>query len=150
MDYTSTPITATFTAGTTSTRIDIPVTMDDIVERTETFQLQLSLPLSMKYAVKLTHPNRVTAVIIDSSSMYVYSMVSHFYPLYMIVDSSVTFSGSSYSFKENDGYMQVNMVLRNPASFDITLFIVPKSNTATGNADIIRVYFLTYKPYRRY
>ena len=75
MDYTSTPITATFTAGTTRTTIDIPVSTDDIVERTETFQLQLSLPLSMKYAVKLTHPNRVTAVIIDSSSMYVYSIV---------------------------------------------------------------------------
>ena len=61
-------------------------------------------------------------------------MTSNFYPM---LDSSVTFSSSSYSIKENDGYMQVNMVLSNPASFDITLFIVPKSNTAMGNADIV-------------
>ena len=72
MDYTSTPITATFTAGTTSTTINVPVTMDDNVEGAETFQLQLSLPLSMKYAVKLGHPSRATSVIIDTSSTYVH------------------------------------------------------------------------------
>ena len=47
MDYTSTPITATFTAGTTSTSINVPVTMDDIVERPETFDLTLTIPSSL-------------------------------------------------------------------------------------------------------
>ena len=44
MDYTSTPITATFTAGTTSTTIDIPVTMDSILEHSETFTLSITIP----------------------------------------------------------------------------------------------------------
>ena len=46
MDYTSTPITATFTAGTTSTTVNIPLTMDDIVEGTEMFNLNIIIPLS--------------------------------------------------------------------------------------------------------
>ena len=70
MDYTSTPITATFTADSTNTTINIPVAVDNIVEGTERFELHLSLPISMKYAVKLATPNRVTAAIIDASSMY--------------------------------------------------------------------------------
>ena len=44
MDYTSAPITATFTAGTTSTTIDVPVTMDDIAEEAETFDLSYTIP----------------------------------------------------------------------------------------------------------
>jgi len=43
VDYTSTPVTATFTAGTTSTTIDIPVTMDDISEGLETFDLSYTI-----------------------------------------------------------------------------------------------------------
>ena len=39
VDYTSTPITATFTAGTASTTVNIPVKSDDIVEGTEMFNL---------------------------------------------------------------------------------------------------------------
>ena len=45
MDYTSTPITATFTAGTNSTTISIPVNKDDIVEGTEMFNLHINMPL---------------------------------------------------------------------------------------------------------
>ena len=51
MDYTSTPITATFTAGTTSTTIDIPVTMDDIAEHSETFNLGLTIPPTLSDVV---------------------------------------------------------------------------------------------------
>ena len=47
MDYTSTPITATFTAGTNSTTIGIPVTIDDIAEGPETFDLTLTIPSSL-------------------------------------------------------------------------------------------------------
>ena len=47
MDYTSTPITATFTAGTTSTKIDVPVTRDAISENVETFDLTITIPSSL-------------------------------------------------------------------------------------------------------
>ena len=44
MDYTSTPITATFTAGETSTTVDVPLTVDDVAEQSETFDLSLTIP----------------------------------------------------------------------------------------------------------
>ena len=44
MDYTSTPITATFPAGDDSTTISVPITMDSIVEQSETFDLSLTIP----------------------------------------------------------------------------------------------------------
>ena len=44
MDYTSTPITATFTAGTKITTINVPVTNDNIAEQLETFDLDITIP----------------------------------------------------------------------------------------------------------
>ena len=44
MDYTSTPITATFTPGTTITTINILVTVDNIAEQSETFDLSYTIP----------------------------------------------------------------------------------------------------------
>jgi len=44
VDYTSTPIIATFTAGDDSTMISVPITMDDIAEQSETFDLSLTIP----------------------------------------------------------------------------------------------------------
>jgi len=41
VDYTSAPITATFPAGTNSTTVSVPVTMDNIAEQSETFDLGL-------------------------------------------------------------------------------------------------------------
>ena len=45
MDYASTPITAIFTPETNSTTISIPV-KDDIVEGTETFNINIMVPSS--------------------------------------------------------------------------------------------------------
>jgi len=52
--------------------------MDDIVEGTEIFELELALPISMKYAIKLANPSRVTVAIKDASSMYAY--YCYFFP----------------------------------------------------------------------
>ena len=46
MDYISTPITATFTASNTITTINIPVTVDNIVEESEMFDLSFTIPSS--------------------------------------------------------------------------------------------------------
>ena len=67
MDYTSTPITATFTAGTTSTTINIPVTIDDIVEGTEMFNLVVNIN-SSKIDVILGIQNTAIVFIHDSTS----------------------------------------------------------------------------------
>ena len=70
MDYTSTPITATFPAGVNSTTINVPVTKDNIVEENETFELEIFIPVPTKYAVESGNPSRASAMIIDSSSTY--------------------------------------------------------------------------------
>ena len=46
MDYAPDPITAIFVAGTNSTTINVPVIMDDIVEGTEMFNLNIISPPS--------------------------------------------------------------------------------------------------------
>jgi len=68
VDYTSTPITATFTAGTTSTVINIPVTSDTIGEGLETFDLSFTIisPTGVE-------PGRITTAvgqIIDTTGQY--------------------------------------------------------------------------------
>jgi len=47
VDYDSTPITATFTAGTNSTTVNVPVTNDSIAEKSETFDLNFNIPSSL-------------------------------------------------------------------------------------------------------
>jgi len=47
VDYNSNPIIATFTAGTTSTTVNVPVTNDNIAEKSETFDLSFVIPPSL-------------------------------------------------------------------------------------------------------
>jgi len=47
VDYNSNPIIATFTAGTTSTTVNVPVTNDSIAEKSETFDLNFSISSSL-------------------------------------------------------------------------------------------------------
>ena len=48
MDYDSTPINATFTAGSTRAMVDVPLTNDNIVEGPETFNLSFTIPSSLR------------------------------------------------------------------------------------------------------
>jgi len=66
VDYTSNPINATFTAGTNSTIINIPVTMDDIVEGTEIFILNIIIPSSSENVI-LGKQNTAIVHIYDST-----------------------------------------------------------------------------------
>ena len=68
VDYNSTSITVTFPAGTNSTTFNVPVINDNIVERNETFQLEISIPVPVKYAVEVGYPSKAIAVITDVSS----------------------------------------------------------------------------------
>jgi len=66
VDYASTSITATFTTGTNSTTINIPVTMDDIVEGTEMFNLGIIIPSSTEDVI-LGKQNTAIVHIYDST-----------------------------------------------------------------------------------
>ena len=69
MDYTSTPITATFTAETTSTTIDVPVSTDDIAEGPETFGLTFNISSSLSRVIP-GGINMAVGNITDTTSMY--------------------------------------------------------------------------------
>ena len=58
MDYTSTPITATFPAGTNRITVNVPVTMDNIAEQSETFDLSFTIPPFLR---GLVVPGSITA-----------------------------------------------------------------------------------------
>ena len=61
MDYTSTPITATFPAGATRVTVDVPVTVDNIAEQRETFDLRFTIPSSLSGQVS---PGRITEAVV--------------------------------------------------------------------------------------
>ena len=67
MDYTSTPITATFTAGTTSTTVDVPVTKDNIGEGLETFDLSFTLIPSSPSGIESGSITTAIGQIIDTT-----------------------------------------------------------------------------------
>ena len=48
MDYDSTPLNATFTAGSTSTIVNVPVIKDNIKEGSETFNLSFTILSSLE------------------------------------------------------------------------------------------------------
>ena len=60
MDYISTPIMATFAAGTTSTTINVPLINDNLREGSETFDLSFTIPSSLSGQVI---PGSITAAV---------------------------------------------------------------------------------------
>ena len=78
MDYTSTPITATFTAGTTNTTINVPVTRDSIVESSrESFDLTFTIPSSLSHVVPGDFP-MAFGEIIDGTGKYLIMFINCF------------------------------------------------------------------------
>ena len=67
-DYTSVPITATFTAGTISTTVYVPISNDNDTEETEKFNLNIIVPYS--HDGRFILGDRATAIgkILDRSS----------------------------------------------------------------------------------
>ena len=68
VDYTSTPIIASFATGATSTTINVPVTKDKIAEESETFDLTFIIPPSLSGQLV---PGKITTAvgrITDSTS----------------------------------------------------------------------------------
>lgn len=72
MDYTSTPINATFTAGSIRTTINVSVTIDNVVEESETFTLNLIIPPSLSGKVVPGNITTATGTITDDTGkMYI-------------------------------------------------------------------------------
>ena len=67
MDYTSTPINATFAVGTANTTVNVPVTEDEILEPSESFSLTFTVTPMLSTRVLVGDPNTATGNIIDSN-----------------------------------------------------------------------------------
>ena len=72
VDYTSTPIIATFAANTTSTTINVPITKDNIAEQSETFDLTFIIPPSLSGQVIPGKITKAVGVITDDTSKMVW------------------------------------------------------------------------------
>ena len=62
MDYDSTPLNATFTAGSNSTVVNVSVIKDDIAEGSETFDLSISISSSLSLKVQIM-PGTITEAV---------------------------------------------------------------------------------------
>jgi len=82
VDYDSTPITATFTIGSTSTTVNIPVTKDNIAEELETFDITIVIPSSFKDQVILGDVTNAFGTIIDNTSKIILLILIIFPSLY--------------------------------------------------------------------
>ena len=67
VDYTSTPITATFPAGATSVTVDVPVTMDNLAEQTERFDLGFMILTSLSGQVTEGRITEAVGIISDTT-----------------------------------------------------------------------------------
>ena len=135
MDYSSTPITATFTAGSTKATINVPVTVDNIVEESETFNLSFTIPSSE--ISKFVVPGNISKAIgniTDNTSKKMCSLNSHNILNYVYVFSATTvnFQHTKYNFNENGGPEKPLLVLTNPSSQDIIIEVLTANSTALG------------------
>ncbi|XP_065905004.1 uncharacterized protein [Dysidea avara] len=129
VDYISTPITATFTAGTNSTTIDVPVSTDDSAEGPETFDLTFTIPSSLSRVVP---GDIVMAVgnITDTTTTVNFSQ-----PSYSVDIATVNFSQPSYSVNETAGQLKVVLILSNASSTIITVQVLSSNISAYGAVD---------------
>ena len=58
------------------------------------------------------------------------------------VDATVSFNQSSYSINENNGPVQIVVVLSNPSSSDITIQVLNTDESATSKKHVISDYTL--------
>ena len=76
MDFISSPITATFIAGTTIATIDVPVIIDNIVESLEVFGLNIIIPPSLEDQVILGGIAETIAYITDNTSKQIWCLTT--------------------------------------------------------------------------
>ena len=132
MDYNSTHITATFTAGTTRAMVNVPVTNDDIVEAVETFNLSFAIPSSLQGQVVSGINASAAGIITDDDSKKLFVRFSKFTSLCMLLVTMVEFSPSLYVVDEGDGPVKLTLILSNPLSFNIIVEMFNIDGSARG------------------
>ena len=72
MDYNSTSVIATFPARTTVTTVNISLINDSIVEGPETFDLTITIPVSLRGQVILGTDSKAIGNITDDTGKMIY------------------------------------------------------------------------------
>ena len=132
MDYDSTPINATFTAGTTRAMVNVPVTMDDIVEEQERFNLSFTIPSSLQGQVISGDTATANGIITDDTSKNSFARFNKFSSLCMLLATMVKFNDSSYAVGEDDGSVKITLVLSKPLSYNIIVQVLSMDGSARG------------------
>ena len=68
MDYDSSPINATFIAGTNSTTVNVTVIIDGVAERDELFNLNFTIPSSLKDKILFGDATGAVCTVVDNTS----------------------------------------------------------------------------------
>lgn len=132
MDYTSTPIPATFSIGAVSSTVSVQVTKDDIVEEVEVFNLNISIPSSLSGRVILGSTATATCNIIDDTGKL--KLLDN-YSINLFVCTvviAVRFDQAMYTVDENNGIVQVTLILSNPSASVISIEVLSTNETAYG------------------
>ena len=130
MDYDSSPLTATFTAGSTNTTVNVPVIKDNIAEVSERFSLNFSIPSSLEGRVIPGMITQSFGIIIDITSKQIFQIQYAYLILLLVI--AVKFSQSTYRVNEYNGSVQPMLVLSNPSSTNITINVSTANITAFG------------------
>ena len=132
MDYDSTPIDATFTAGSTSAMVNVPLINDDTVESPETFDLIFNIPSSLQGQVVAGTNATATGIITDDDSKKLFTRYSKFTSLCLLLATMVGFSPSSFLIDEDGGPVKPTLVLSNPLSYNIFVEVFNTDGSARG------------------
>ncbi|XP_065915710.1 extracellular matrix protein 3-like [Dysidea avara] len=112
-DYISGPYNVTFSAGITTTVLDVPINNDSICEPSETFIITINTS-SLPNRVISGDPGQATVIILDDDSCI------------------VSFNHSTYIVDEDDRSVQPILVLNIPSSTDIIVQVINDDITAIG------------------
>ena len=124
--------TGTFTSGVTLTFVDVPICNDNVLEGDETFSISI-VSNSHPDVVTNGSPDHVNITIVDNDGKcHVSYALVDIYPHSLIVDITVNFSSSLYFGRETNGLVQIDLLISNPSSVDITLQVESDDAGATS------------------
>ena len=87
VDFVSDPMTATFTAGSTTSSVSFPIVLDNLVEPSETFDVSLMVPSSLRPSITAGSPQSAVVTITDSTGT-VDVILNFFNYFYFVISGS--------------------------------------------------------------
>ena len=126
-DYESGPFIVTIPSGETNVPFNISIIDDNIFEANESFNLTINSS-SIHSSSLIYEECKLTVTIVDNEGeviIYIIINTSMKMPIYYIIlEITVRFDNITYTVNEDDGIVQLLLVLSNPSSSDETVQII--------------------------